>query len=114
MAPLRPTDGPGARVMAPSPEIFPGGSWERAWTAGEDGEELALDYEAGGVFATVEGSGEIAAELDGEWGDPIAAGPAPGLLTIAEHPRHEAHSLVLRPSPGLRVWSVSFAAGVPG
>lgn len=114
LAPLRPTDGPSARVMAPTPEIFPSESWEEAWTAGRDGEVLELDYQAGGVFATVEGSGEIQAEIDGEWGDPIATGPAPGLLTIAEHPCHEAHSLVLRPSPGLRIWSVSFAAGIPG
>jgi hypothetical protein len=114
IAPLRPTDAPGARVIAPSAEIFPSESWERAWTAGEDGEVLALDYQAGGVFVTVEGSGQIEAEIDGEWGEPLRAGPAPGLLTIAEHPRHEAHSLVLRPSPGLRIWSVSFAAGAPG
>ena len=40
LEPLRATDAPGARVMAPTPEVFPGGSWERPWTAGEDGEEL--------------------------------------------------------------------------
>lgn len=114
MAPLRATDGPGAQVLVPTQEIFPSESWERAWTAGEDGEVLALDYQAGGVYATVEGEGEILAEIDGEWGEPIAAGPAPGLVAIAEHPCHEAHSLLLRPSPGLRIWSVSFAAGVPG
>jgi hypothetical protein len=114
LAPLRATDGPGARVMAPTPEIFPSESWDEPWTAGRDGDVLELDYQAGGVFVTVEGSGEIEVEIDGEWGDPVAAGPAPGLLTIAEHPCHEAHSLVLRPSPGLRVWSVSFAAGIPG
>src|ERR1700742_2388820 len=28
MAPLRPTDAPGAKVMPPSDEVFPGGSWE--------------------------------------------------------------------------------------
>ena len=60
------------------------------------------------------GRGRAAAEIDGEWGEPIAAGPRPGLLALAEHPRHEAHSLVLRPTPGLRVWSLSFAAGAPG
>ena len=49
LEPLRPTDAPGARVMAPSPEVFPGGSWERPWTAGEDGEELVVPYEAGGA-----------------------------------------------------------------
>ena len=40
--------------------------------------------------------------------------PPPACCTIAEHPRHEAHNLVLRPTPGLRIWSISFAAGAPG
>ena len=57
--------------MAPSPEVFPGGSWERPWTAGEDGEELVLPYEAGGAHATVEGEGELAIELDGEALEPV-------------------------------------------
>jgi hypothetical protein len=112
MSPLRLTDAPGARVMAPSAELFPGGSWERSWTAGEDGEQLEVPYEAGGAFATLEGEGEVAVELDGKPGAAVAvAGPA--LYPLSEHPRHESHTLTLRPSPGLRVWSVSFAAGVP-
>ena len=86
MAPLRPTDAPGARVIAPTPELFPGGSWERPWVAGEDGEELALDYQAGGAYATVEGAGEIAVEIDGESDAPIAV----------DRPR------ALRPSPSTR------------
>jgi hypothetical protein len=112
MAPLRPTDAPGARVMAPSPELFPGGSWERPWTAGEDGEELEAHYEAGGAFATLEGEGEVAVELDGAATETIAVDSA-ALHALAEHPCHESHSVTLRPSLGLRVWSVSFAAGVP-
>jgi hypothetical protein len=112
LAPLRASDAPGARVMAPTPEVFPGGSWERAWTAGEDGVELALEYAAGGAFATVEGSGEIAVEVDGEPARTIAS-ELPGLYRLAEHPSHEAHTLVLRPTPGLRIWSLSFAAGAP-
>jgi len=112
MAPLRATDGPGARVIPPTPEHFPGGSWQRPWVAGEDGEDLALDYQAGGAFATVEGEGELEVEIDGEW-TTIPADPSPGLRTLAEHPRHEAHSLVLRPSPGTKIWSLSFAPGVP-
>jgi hypothetical protein len=112
LAPLRDTDAPGARVMAPTPESFPGGSWERPWTAGEDGEALALDYQAGGAFATVEGDGEIEVEIDGRW-TTLPPSPQPGLRKLAEHPRHEAHDLVLRPSPGMRVWSLSFAAGLP-
>jgi hypothetical protein len=113
IAPLRPTDAPGAEVIAPSPELFPGGSWEQAWTTSAADDALALDYQAGGVFVTVEGAGEIAAEIDGEWREPISTGSGAGLYAVAEHPRHEAHSLLLRPSPGLRVWSVSFAPGMP-
>jgi len=112
MAPLRPSDAPGARVMSPSPEVFPGGSWERPWVAGEHGDELALDYAAGGAYATVEGEGEIAVELDGRPAG-IVATSRPGLCTLAEHPQHEGHALVLRPTPGLRIWSLSFAAGAP-
>jgi hypothetical protein len=112
LAPLRPTDSPGARVIAPSTEVFPGGSWEQAWTASEADPALALDYQAGGAYATVEGEGELEVEIDGEWRQPVAISGA-ALYTLAEHPSHEAHSLVLRPTPGLRVWSVSFAAGAP-
>ena len=112
MAPLRPTDAPGARVMAPTPELFPGGSWERPWTAGDDGEELRVEYEGGGAYVTVEGSGAIEVELDGEPLEPVRI-EGPALYPLVEHPSHEAHTLTLRPSPNLNLWSLSFAAGVP-
>lgn len=112
MASLRPTDAPNARVMPPTPELFPGGSWERPWIAGDDGEVLDVPYAAGSAFATVEGEGEIAVEIDGVVAEPIEI-HGPALYALAEHTRHESHTLALRPSPGLRVWSVSFAAGVP-
>ncbi len=112
MDPLRPTDGPGAKVMPPTPELFPGGSWERPWTAGEDGEMLEIEYEAGGAHATVEGTGELGVELDGAPAGAVGVS-GPALYSLAEHPRHESHRLTLRPSPGLKIWSVSFAAGVP-
>jgi hypothetical protein len=112
MEPLRPTDAPGARVMPPSQEVFPGGSSERPWVAGEDGNEVRLDYEAGGAFAAVEGSGQIAVDLDDSIKEPIPV-DGPALYLLAQHPRHGAHTLTLRPSPGLRIWSLSFAAGIP-
>lgn len=112
MAPLRGTDGPGAKVMPPSEEVFPGGSWERAWVAGEDGEELAIEYEAGGAYATIEGEGPIALELDGAAVDPIEAS-GPRLYALAEHGAHGTHRVVIAPPPGTRVWSISFAAGTP-
>jgi hypothetical protein len=112
MDPLRPSDAPGAKVMPPTPELFPGGSWKRPWTAGEDGDELEVEYEAGGAFVTVEGKGEIGIVLDGEERDSVPTNGA-ALYRLTEHPRHESHRLVLRPSPGLRVWTVTFSASVP-
>ncbi len=112
MAPLRPTDAPGEVVIAPTPELFPGGSWERPWVAGEEGSDLELPYEAGGAYVTAEGTGEIAVKLDLSEIEPVAI-DGPALYGLVEHPSHEQHTLTLRPSPGLRLWSVSFAAGVP-
>ncbi|MGB7588842.1 MAG: hypothetical protein WBM00_09055 [Solirubrobacterales bacterium] len=112
MPALRATDAPGARVMPPSEELFPGGSWEQAWIAGEHGSELVVEYAAGGAYATVEGTGEIEVELDGSPAPSVRV-EGPALYALSEHPRHESHKLILRPSPGLRLWSLSFAAGVP-
>jgi hypothetical protein len=112
LAPLRPSDAPGEVVIAPTPELFPSGSWERPWVAGEDGEALELPYEAGGAYVTAEGGGEIGMQIDGVAGDAVAVDGA-ALHTLVEHPTNERHTLTLRPSPGLRIWSVSFAAGVP-
>jgi hypothetical protein len=111
MEPLRPTDAPGARVMPPTPELFPAGEG-KPWEPGDDEPELALEYEAGGAFATVDGEGRLGVELDGA---PVGPVQVHGgfLYELASHPRHETHSLVLRPGSGLRVWSVSFAAGMP-
>ncbi len=108
MTPLRPTDPPGAKVMPPTPELFPGGSWEQPW---ED-DELEVPYEAGGAHATVEGTGQLHITLDGTELPPITI-EAPALYTLTEHPRHEQHQLTIHPTSGLRIWSVSFSAGVP-
>jgi hypothetical protein len=112
VAPLRPSDVPGARVMPPSEEVFPGGSWERPWIAAEAGEALTIEYEAGGAHTTAEGSGEIAVALDGSPIDSVAI-DGPALYTLAEHPRHESHALTLHPTPSVKIWSISFAAAVP-
>ncbi len=108
MAPLRPGDAPGATVIAPTPEVFPSGSMEEPW---EDG-RLELPYEAGGAYATVEGIGELTVELDDRPAVKVPIDGA-GLYALAEHPRHEHHRLALNGSPGLRIWSLGFAAGVP-
>jgi hypothetical protein len=112
LAPLRATDGPGVRVLPPTPEIFPGGSLQRPWTAGEDGEELAVDYESGGSYATLEGEGAIEVEVDGGSCTRIDV-EGPALYPLAEHKLHERHAVLLRPTAGIRIWSIGFAAGVP-
>jgi hypothetical protein len=108
MTPLRDSDAPAAKVMPPTPELFPGGSWETPW----EGEALEIPYEAGGAYATVEGTGELTVTMDGHALDPVAV-DGPSLYPLVEHSRHESHDLVLRPSPGLRIWSISFSAGIP-
>jgi hypothetical protein len=108
MAPLRPSDAPGALVMPPTPELFPGGSWEQPWTGGE----LEIDYEAGGAYATVEGQGTLDVTLDDNAPHQLQI-DGERLYKLTSHERHEHHHLTLDPSPGLRVWSVSFAADIP-
>jgi hypothetical protein len=108
MEPLRPSDAQGTTVMPPTPELFPGGSWEQPWEGGK----LTIDYEAGGAYATVEGEGSL--DVTNDSGDtrsvPI---DGPKLYALAEHERHKPHTLTLEPSESLRIWSLSFAAGVP-
>ncbi len=112
MEPLRPSDATGVKVIPPTPELFPGGSWEQPWTAGENGEKLEVNYEGGGAYATAEGEGEIAIAIDGDAAAPITV-KEPGLYALVEHSQHEAHRLTLHFSPGMRVWSLSFAAATP-
>jgi hypothetical protein len=100
MAPLRDTDGPGVEVMPPTEEVFP------------QSDELAIDYAAGGAYVTAEGNGLLHMEVDGKEQAPIPI-EAPALFELAEHPKHESHSLALSTDPGVHIWSVSFAAGVP-
>jgi hypothetical protein len=112
LEPLRPSDAPGALVAPPSQEVFPGGSPSQPWRPPGDGEVLALTYEAGGAHASVDGEGELAVAVDG--GEERAVEVSgPGLYDLATHPGHEAHELGLRVSPGVDLYSVSFAAGVP-
>ena len=99
MAPLRPTDAPGALVRPPSAEHFPG-------------DALELEYEAGGSWVVADGKGELRIALDGAPAVAVEVGPR-GLHRIAEHPRHERHQVRIEADPGVRVWAVSFEPGLP-
>lgn len=112
LPPLRPTDAPGALVVPPSEELFPGGSASEPWQAGVERPALELEYAAGGAYAAADGEGEMQVALDGGVLEPIVI-EAPGLHELAAHERHEEHSLIIRPSAGVRIWSISFAPGIP-
>ncbi len=112
MQPLRRSDSPGAKVMPPTPEIFPGGSWESPWSASAQEPSLTIDYAAAGAHATIEGEGELRIEIDG--GAPRAIPiDGPHLYSLTEHDHHGSHQLTLEPPVDTRIWSISFAAGIP-
>jgi hypothetical protein len=112
LEPLRPSDAGDAKVIPPTPELFPGGSTEEPWPKGEAAHELELTYDAGGAYAATDGEGEIAIRVDGDARDPVEV-TYPGLQKLTTHDRTERHTLRLEPSPGLLIYSIQFAAGVP-
>ncbi len=111
LEPLRPSDAPGAKVIPPTAEIFPGGSTEEPWTAA-DGGSLEFEYEAGGAYAATDGEGEIEIRIDGGGAGTIEVTFA-GLQELTAHERTERHELRLEVSPGLRLYSIQFSAGIP-
>jgi hypothetical protein len=112
MAPLRPGDAPGAAVVAPTPELLPGGSLSEP-LAPEAPETVELDFAAGAAYAAVDGSGTIDVALDGLPAGRISVAEA-GLVELAGHDVHERHHLELVVGAGVRLWAISFAAGTPG
>lgn len=112
LEPIRPSDAPGVQVIAPTPEIFPGGSTENPWRPGDEDPSLELSYQAGGAYAATEGVGRIEIRVDGTERDPVVVAD-PGLQELTSHERTERHELEIRLSPGLRIYSIQFAAGLP-
>jgi hypothetical protein len=107
--PLRPSDAPGAEVIAPTPEQFPGGSTEEPWSPTAETPSIALSYQAGGAYAAVDGAGEIAVRLDDAELEPVRVAQ-PGLVELTVHERTERHRMALAPSSELRIYSLQFAA----
>ena len=109
---LRATDRPGVLLPVPSAEVFPGGSAAKPWEPGPEGSPLELAYEAGEAWAVTDGEGELSVSVDNGAGAPISVPPA-GLSKLAGNGSHEAHSVRLEVSPGVRIWAISFAPGTP-
>jgi thiol-disulfide isomerase/thioredoxin len=89
--PLRPEDAPGA-VLVPQTEDQPGA--------------YSGPYEAGGVWAVVDGAGELRAN------GRMVAIDGPGCVALLEHGRHTTGALALEPSAGVTVLATCFTPGV--
>jgi hypothetical protein len=111
-AALRPSDAPGAKVVPPTEETFPGGSPDKPWRAPPNAQPIELAYEGAGAAVTVDGRGELVVAID-DGPERAIKVDAPGVYELSEHPSHGAHELVLRPSIGLELYSFAFAPGVP-
>ena len=91
LAPLRPEDAPDALIAPPTPDQ-PGA--------------YSGPYEAGAVWAVVEGEGSLT--VNGR-GLEVAE---PGCVGILEHDRHTAGMLELEPSAGVTVHATCFTPGL--
>jgi thiol-disulfide isomerase/thioredoxin len=93
MEPVRPEDTPGAELAAPTPD--------------QDG-AYSGPYEAGAVWAVLEGSGEVRAN-----GERITV-EHPGAYVLVEHPRHTEGVLELEVGGGVRCHATCFTPGLAG
>jgi hypothetical protein len=91
LAPLRPEDVPGARLLAQ--------------TADQPG-PYSGPYEAGGVWAVADGAGELRAN------GRVVQIAGPGAVALVEHPQHTAGVLELEVGPGVEVLATCFTPGV--
>jgi hypothetical protein len=112
LAPLRPSDAPGALVAPPTDEILPGGSISEPWQPSGPEDSLELEYAAAGAWASVDGQGTLAVMLDGRRVEEIGV-DAPGAYELTVHERHERHELAVSATSGVAVYAIAFAAGIP-
>jgi hypothetical protein len=112
LEPVRPSDAPGAKVIPPTQEIFPGGSTEEPWSSADGDAAIEFEYRAGGAYAATDGEGEIAIQADGEERTPIEV-TFSGLQELTLHEHTEDHTIRLDPGPEISIYSIQFAAGVP-
>jgi thiol-disulfide isomerase/thioredoxin len=99
LAPLRPEDAPGAELL-PQTADHPG-----AWSG---------PYEAGGVWAVLDGTGTVTVAVGG--GEPSGARTLtvehPGAYALIEHERHTAGVLELEIGVGVEYLATCFTPGV--
>jgi thiol-disulfide isomerase/thioredoxin len=94
---LRPEDAPGARLEAQSADV-PGA--------------YSGPYEAGGVWAVLEGSGSVRVNGGESAGGRDLDVQHPGAYELVEHERHTAATLELETGAGVRCLATCFTPGV--
>jgi hypothetical protein len=97
LAPLRPEDAPGAR-LAPQSEDRQG--------------PYSGPYEAGGVWAVLDGSGAVRVADGSPSGAVELAVEHPGAYALIEHDCHRAGRVELQIGPGVRCLATCFTPGV--
>jgi thiol-disulfide isomerase/thioredoxin len=97
LAPLRPEDAPQARLLAQ--------------TADQPG-PYAGPYEAGAVWAVLDGAGTLSVNGGDAAGGRDIAVSHPGAYLLIEHDRHTAGVVELEPSAGLRCLATCFTPGL--
>jgi thiol-disulfide isomerase/thioredoxin len=91
LAPLRPEDAPGASLAAPT---------------GEKAGAYSGPYEAGGVWAVLDGAGELI--VNGE----AREVSHPGAYPLIEHERHTVGTLSIEQAPGVSCLATCFTPGL--
>ena len=97
LAPLRPEDAPGAE-LCPQTEDQQGA--------------YCGPYEAGGVWAILEGSGIVRVNAGSETGGVELEVSHPGAFALLEHPRHTEGVLQLEIGRGVRCHATCFTPGL--
>jgi hypothetical protein len=101
LRPLRPEDAPGA-LLAPQTEDQPGA--------------YSGPYEAGGVWAVLDGEGAVRVNVEPIAGDAVGAVELdvahPGAYPLIEHERHTAGVIELEVDPGVRCYATCFTPGL--
>ncbi|HEV2973662.1 MAG TPA: DipZ protein [Solirubrobacteraceae bacterium] len=97
LAPLRPEDAPGALLAAPTPEQA--GAYSGA-------------YEAGGVWAVLDGAGAVRVRDRVSGVEARIVVDAPGAYPLVEHARHTAGTIELELDGAVRCVATCFTPGV--
>ena len=111
LEPIRPSDRPGAALVAPSAEMLIGGSLETPWSADREGAAIEATYQGAAAYASIGGVGKLSVTVDGsDTREMEVAGPE--LVELASHGDSGAHTVVITPDQALEIYSLSFAPGL--